>query len=143
MHRQKRRIIERFWTDLEGVTDPEIFKKLRRGKQERTLARGEACRPFVDPESHSTKTLEASLEWNEAAFREFARALAGRIGNLSDLVEVYQRYAPDFKELMEKIETTDRLIDQIVYRLYGLTEEEIAVVEAHEEIEEQLESIQS
>jgi len=142
MHKQKRQIIERFWTDLEGVTDPQIFKKLRKGKQERTLARSEACRPFVDPESHSTKSLEASLEWNEAAFREFARALAGRIGNLSDLVEVYRRYAPDFKELMEKIETTDRLIDQIVYRLYGLTEEEIAVVEAHEEIEEQLESVQ-
>lgn len=28
-----------------------------------------------------------------------------------------------------QIERTDRLIDQVVYRLYGLTEEEIAVVE--------------
>ena len=28
-----------------------------------------------------------------------------------------------------RIERTDRLIDQVVYRLYGLTEEEIAVVE--------------
>ena len=28
-----------------------------------------------------------------------------------------------------QIEHTDRLIDQVVYRLYGLTEEEIAVVE--------------
>jgi len=31
--------------------------------------------------------------------------------------------------LLARIEATDRLIDQIVYRLYGLTEEEIAVVE--------------
>ncbi len=31
--------------------------------------------------------------------------------------------------LRERIEATDRLIDQIVYRLYGLTEEEISVVE--------------
>jgi len=30
---------------------------------------------------------------------------------------------------MDKIEKTDQLIDQIVYRLYGLTEEEIRVVE--------------
>ena len=30
-----------------------------------------------------------------------------------------------------RIEHTDRLIDQVVYRLYGLTEEEIAVVEGH------------
>lgn len=33
------------------------------------------------------------------------------------------------RPLLERIELTDKLIDQIVYRLYGLTEEEIAVVE--------------
>jgi hypothetical protein len=31
--------------------------------------------------------------------------------------------------LVNKIQATDRLIDQIVYKLYGLTEEEIAIVE--------------
>lgn len=31
--------------------------------------------------------------------------------------------------LKDKIQTTDNLIDQIIYRLYGLTEEEIAIVE--------------
>jgi len=31
--------------------------------------------------------------------------------------------------LLARIEATDRLIDRIVYRLYGLTEEEIGVVE--------------
>lgn len=31
--------------------------------------------------------------------------------------------------LMTGIEATDRLIDQIVYKLYGLTEEDTAVVE--------------
>jgi type I restriction-modification system DNA methylase subunit len=33
------------------------------------------------------------------------------------------------RPLLRKIEVTDRLIDLIVYRLYGLTEEEIAIVE--------------
>jgi len=33
------------------------------------------------------------------------------------------------RPLLARIEATDRLIDQIVYQLYGLTEEEIAVVE--------------
>ena len=33
------------------------------------------------------------------------------------------------RPLLERIELTDRLIDQIVYKLYGLPEEEIAVVE--------------
>ena len=31
--------------------------------------------------------------------------------------------------LLERIERTDRLIDAVVYRLYGLTEEEIGIVE--------------
>jgi len=35
MHRQKRRIIERFWTDLEGVTDPETFKKFEESRSAR------------------------------------------------------------------------------------------------------------
>jgi len=33
--------------------------------------------------------------------------------------------------LKEKLRKTDYLIDQIVYRLYGLTEEEIKIVEGH------------
>ena len=33
--------------------------------------------------------------------------------------------------LKKKIEVTDTLIDQIVYKLYGLTEEEIKIVESH------------
>lgn len=33
------------------------------------------------------------------------------------------------KPLLARIEATDRLIDQIVYKLYGLPEEDITVVE--------------
>jgi hypothetical protein len=35
----------------------------------------------------------------------------------------------DAAELGAQIEFTDTLIDQIVYQLYGLSEEEVAVVE--------------
>ncbi len=34
------------------------------------------------------------------------------------------------EELDEKIERTDALIDEIVYELYGVTDEEIEIVEA-------------
>ncbi len=36
----------------------------------------------------------------------------------------------ELRPLCKRIRETDELIDQIVYRLYGLTEEEISVVEA-------------
>ena len=35
--------------------------------------------------------------------------------------------------LLERIEKTDELIDAIVYRLYGLTEEEIRIVEGNKQ----------
>ena len=51
------------------------------------------------------------------------------MANLSDLVRVYRKYHPRYYELLDRIGRTDYLIDQIVYKLYGLTEEEIAIVE--------------
>jgi len=41
----------------------------------------------------------------------------------------YDSSVAKLKPLMEKIDATDALIDQIVYKLYGLTEEEIRIVE--------------
>lgn len=41
----------------------------------------------------------------------------------------FQRSVSVLEPLKEKIKATDELIDQIVYKLYGLTPEEIAIVE--------------
>lgn len=81
------------------------------------------------PEKPSTRTLDESLGWNEEAFKAFVKALAGKIQNLNDLVHVYRKYHTRYYELLDRIGRTDYLIDQVVYRLYGLTEEEIAIVE--------------
>jgi hypothetical protein len=40
-----------------------------------------------------------------------------------------ERLEAELTEVRRKIQLTDDLIDQIVYKLYGLTEEEIAIVE--------------
>lgn len=45
------------------------------------------------------------------------------------LQEEYEKSLAVLLPIKEKLRWTDNLIDQIVYRLYGLTEEEIAVVE--------------
>ena len=131
MNKEKQSCVEAFWLDLEGVTDEKTFEKLRhRGKWERTLwKKSEACRSFVGEESRSTRHLDESLDWNEDAFKDFIKALADRVPGLSDLVGVYRLYSPVYRELVNHIAVTDRLIDLIVYRLYGLTEDEVAVVE--------------
>jgi len=48
---------------------------------------------------------------------------------MSEVVGVYRKYHSPFRQLVQRIEATDWLIDQTVYRLYGLTEGEIAIVE--------------
>ena len=45
-----------------------------------------------------------------------------------DLAPLEELHA-ELAAVRTQIERTDRLIDQVVYRLYGLTEEEIALVE--------------
>jgi hypothetical protein len=131
MHGQKQKRVEDFWLDLEGITDADTFEALsEHGKWGRTLWRAsEDCRPFVDQESRSTRHLDESLGWNEDCFKVFVKALAGRVSNLSDVVGVYRRHQRTYCDLIQRIAATDRLIDLIVYRLYGLTAAEVAVVE--------------
>ncbi len=131
LNKRKQAVVEAFWLDLEGVTDAGTFAALRhKGKQERTLwNRTEACRPFVGQESHATRRLNESLAWSEDAFKAFVRLLARKVQDLSDLVSVYRKHSPTYRQLVARIASTDRLIDLIVYRLYGLTEEEIGIVE--------------
>lgn len=49
--------------------------------------------------------------------------------NYKHLQQWYNDSTGKLKPLMGRIEATDGLIDQIVYKLYGLTPEEIAIVE--------------
>lgn len=76
-----------------------------------------------------------------AGFRENAtktislldRLKAIRLPKLDDVTGDLERYLEAKRradELDEKIEKTDELIDEIVYELYGLDEEEIEIVEA-------------
>ena len=49
--------------------------------------------------------------------------------NYRHLQEWYEDSVDKLQPLGGRIEATDRIIDQIVYRLYGLTEGEITIVE--------------
>ena len=51
------------------------------------------------------------------------------IEDVRDGIERYEQTTERAAELDEKIERTDDLIDELVYDLYGLTDEEIEIVE--------------
>jgi hypothetical protein len=130
MHKEKQERVEVFWQDLEAATDPVTFETLRtKGKWEQSLAKDPVCALYVDADSRSTRNLDESLGWDAACFEAFAQMLAGKTAVTPALTRVYEAHAPDYRALVRRIAETDELIDQIVYRLYGLTEEEIAVVE--------------
>ncbi|MEA3376601.1 MAG: TaqI-like C-terminal specificity domain-containing protein, partial [Chloroflexota bacterium] len=131
MNEEKQERIKAFWDDLEAACEsPGTFEDLHEhGKWEQSLWKDPACRPYVDKESRSTRHLDESLGWDEACYEAFAGMLAGKTSVARPMIDVYRKHHAAYKALVERIEATDRLIDQIVYRLYGLTEEEIAVVQ--------------
>jgi len=129
LNKEKHDAIERFETDLRGQADAEVHERLEKGKQGRTLYKHESCQPYVEEGSGSTHHLHEALAWSEEAFEDLVRELAGRVPNLSDLVGVYRNYSEAYRRVTEALEKTDDLIDQIVYALYGLSAEEIAIVE--------------
>jgi len=134
MHKQKQERVAAFWDDLNAVTDAGTFGDLsERGKWEASLWKAPACRPYVDQESRSTRHLDESLGWDEDCYEAFAGLLAGKASVTGPIIDVYREHHLPYKALVERIASTDRLIDQIVYRLYGLTDEEIAVVEKDRE----------
>jgi hypothetical protein len=51
---------------------------------------------------------------------------------MAELREAYERSLAKLRPIKERLRLTDALIDQIVYRLYGLTEEEIQIVESEQ-----------
>ncbi|MDY0391944.1 MAG: hypothetical protein RBR89_00875 [Candidatus Bipolaricaulis sp.] len=48
---------------------------------------------------------------------------------MAELRDAYERSLAKLRPIKERLCVTDKLIDQIVYRLYGLTPEEIKIVE--------------
>ena len=69
-----------------------------------------------------------------AHLKKNVRALAGQNVRLNDTDEEkirgrFQKSKEKLLPLETQIAFTDRLIDQVVYRLYGLTPEEIKLVE--------------
>jgi type I restriction-modification system DNA methylase subunit len=71
----------------------------------------------------------AALDQNRRAIQQAKGIDVTRRGPREAIRQEYEASMARLRPLLRKIELTDRLIDLIVYRLYGLTDEEIAIVE--------------
>jgi len=145
MNRQKQRHLRAFRLDLAGYLDEAQQKKLnrlytpkkppRQGIQhyDRRLAAYERAVAEAQAQlgSLATETLNLDDFWrlDEGQWMWVLRQRLGRVGGMSDLVALHATHRAPLAPLMSRLRRTDDLIDQVVYRLYGLTEKEIAVVE--------------
>jgi len=89
---------------------------------------------FLDASFHP-KTLSAKLEtFYTLDFGDFVQELKKQKVTLSkqdefELLSFFEDQKTQAAALRQEIEKTDKEIDKMVYELYGLTEEEICIVE--------------
>jgi hypothetical protein len=100
--------------DLSGKTFVRAYEKQPEGVEKLLEVLG-------DKNSSSTTGLDVSEP------KEYGAENAER----ERIISGYERSMDILSPLLKQIDFTDRLIDQVVYRLYDLTEEEIDVVEEY------------
>jgi predicted type IV restriction endonuclease len=71
------------------------------------------------------------IDFNNKDESSLHKDIAGNVDNIAELVNklASARTDQDKTSIQRQIDATDKQIDQLVYKLYGLTEEEIRVVE--------------
>ena len=92
-------------------------------------------RKFFSEEANATSHLSKKLEnWYELSFAEFVKELAKKKVKLSlseeaEWEDYFLQEQQKAVTIKNEIVATDKAIDKMVYELYGLTEEEINIVE--------------
>jgi len=145
MREEKERYQESLVLDLSGYLDNTQVTKLNRLHTLKTppaedtknyykrLATYHEAVALADAQlgSLASETLELHEFWrlNQAQWIWLLRQRLGDLANMGELVRLYEDYRAELVPLMRRIHRTDRLIDLVVYRLYGLTEEDVSLVE--------------
>jgi hypothetical protein len=145
MNKEKQAYLREFRLDLAGYLDEKQLARLNRlytpkkapaegiknYEQRLKTYRQEVQSAQAQLGDLSEETLDLDDFWrlNQAQWVWLLRQNLGQVANMGNLVSVYQQRHHQLAPLMRRLQRTDWLIDQVVYQLYGLTEEEIQVVE--------------
>jgi len=121
---------EQFETDRWGYieTDPlPAMEFIGLSEQERALI--EAFVPYAIEEGGGFANFRENATKNNSLVDRLEALTLPALDDVADGLERYRETKARAEELDEKIAKTDELIDRIVYELYGLTDEEIEIVE--------------
>ena len=84
---------------------------------------------------YSTININTKLsKWNELSFKDFCKELEKQkiklsISEQAELMQYFEQEQTKANNIQQTISQTDAAIDAMVYKLYELNEEEIAIVE--------------
>ncbi|MBS1264182.1 MAG: hypothetical protein MAG715_01384 [Methanonatronarchaeales archaeon] len=121
---------EEFETDRWGYTETETMPAMEfAGLSEKQEALIEEFVPLAVDEAGGFADFRETATKTKSLIDRLEALTLPRLSDVEDGLERFLEVKAEAEELDEKIQKTDELIDQIVYELYGLTEEEIAVVE--------------
>ena len=127
---QRGEVVGDFRIGLDGVLKAREMEKLNRLWTPPAASMPEEARDVLGDLATRTLDFDDDIgQLDEQQWRWLLRHKFGARSNMDELVHVYRRYRPRIATLEEQLHATDRLINAIVYRLYGLTPEEIAIVE--------------
>jgi len=122
---------DEFETDTYGYTETdfkEAFTLTNLSDKEATLVK--AFIPVAVEEAGGDANFRDNATKTNSLIDRLKEITLPNVDDISDDLERYIRVKARVEELDEKIEKTDRLIDEIVYDLYDLTDEEIDIVES-------------
>ena len=139
LNRRRQQAVEDFILGLEGILSRAELQKISRLWTPPNM--GQAGERDTDKKLTEAQEMLAALAVRVLELRDDIGALNEeqwkwllkqrlRGPDLVGLMKIYRTFQPAIAALDGRIVATDRLIDQIVYRLYGLTAEEIAIVES-------------
>lgn len=120
--------------DNEGVKFENIVDKMVSLKKENIVLSGKFIRTLQ--RKFEINKLSKKLEnWHELTYAEFIKELGKKkikmgLGDEAEWEEYFLAEKTKAQQLIAEIERTDREIDQMVYKLYDLTHDEIAIIEA-------------
>jgi len=101
------------------------------GLSEREEALVEQFVPYAMDEADGFANFRESATKNNSLYDRITKLSLPKIADidqgLNQYIDVWERA----RELESKLKTTDKTIDQIVYGIYDLTEEEIEIVESN------------
>jgi len=132
LHKERQQAIESFLLDLEGVLSSAAIDNLGRlwTPPKAGVTPDAETTAMLGPLAQRRLTLHDDLDIiNEEQWKWLVKRRLKKVDNLADLVQQYRKHQPTIAVLDKQIAATDTLIDRIVYRLYGLTDEDITVVE--------------